>query len=100
MTTTLYGIDKETIALRIPDYKLVNDLLKKLNKPLIGTSANISGKPASGDIKDILNQFTLRRGSGQEKFQPDLIIDVGNLPKSKSSKVMDLTVFPPKILRI
>ncbi len=89
----LYGVDKKTIALRVPDYKLVNVLLKKLNKPLTGTSANISGKPASGNIKDVLNQLR------NKKLKPDLIIDAGNLPKSKPSKVIDLTVFPLKILR-
>ena len=41
------GVAKKTIALRIPNYKLVNILLSKLNRPLTGTSANISGKPAS-----------------------------------------------------
>ena len=95
----IYGIDKKTIALRVPNYKLVNILLKKLKCPLIGTSANISGKPASTEIKEVLKQFTLRRGSGQEKYQPDLVIDTGNLPKSRPSLVIDLTKEPPKILR-
>jgi len=95
----IYGINKDTVALRIPDHKLINLLLKKLNRPLIGTSANISGRPPSVKIKEILGQFTLRRGSGQEKNQPDFIIDVGNLPKSKPSKVIDLTQSPSKILR-
>jgi len=96
----IYGVDKKTIALRIPKYKLVNILLQKLNLPLAGTSANISRKPASTKIKEVINQFTLRRGSGQEKYQPDLIIDAGNLPKNKPSKVLDLTTSPPKVLRI
>jgi len=95
----IYGIDKKTIALRVPNYKLVNILLKKLKCPLIGTSANISGKPASTEIKEVLKQFTLRRGSGQEKYQPDLVISAGNLPKSRPSLVIDLTKDPPKILR-
>ncbi|MDP2363871.1 MAG: Sua5/YciO/YrdC/YwlC family protein, partial [Ignavibacteria bacterium] len=89
----LYGVTKETIALRIPNYKLVDTLLKKTNLPLTGTSANISGKPASIKIKEILQQFQ------NQKHQPDLIIDVGNLKLSKPSKVIDLTGFEPKILR-
>lgn len=89
----VYGIEKKTIALRIPKYKLVLDLLKKINKPLTGTSANISGEPASTNIKEILKQFK------RKKYQPDLVIDTGNLPKSKSSTIIDLTTFPPKILR-
>jgi L-threonylcarbamoyladenylate synthase len=96
--TKLYGLFNKTIALRIPKYKLVNDLLKKTNLPLTGTSANISGKPTSTKIQDILNQFTLRRGSGQ-KNKPDLIIDAGNLKKSKPSTIIDLTAPKHKILR-
>ena len=84
----------KTIAMRIPKYKLVNILLQKLNLPLTGTSGNISRKPASTKIKEVINQFK------NQKYQPDLIIDVGNLPKSKPSKVLDLTTSPPKVLRI
>lgn len=90
----LYGVDKRTIALRIPKYKLVTELLKKLNLPLTGTSANISGKPLSTKIKEVVAQFK------NQRYQPDLIIDTGNLPKSKPSIVLDLTILPPKILRL
>lgn len=83
----------EKIGLRIPKYKLINLLLEKLNFPLTGTSANVSGKPPSAKIADILEQFKNRN------HQPDLAIDVGDLPRSKPSKVLDLTVFPPKVLR-
>lgn len=88
----LYGVSEDTIALRIPNFKLVSFLLKELNRPLVGTSANISGKPASGNLKEVTSQFK------DQKYQPDLIVDAGILP-GKSSKVIDLTVSPPKILR-
>jgi len=84
---------QKTIGLRIPNYKFINQLLLIINRPLTGTSANISGKPASGNIKEILQQFK------NQKHQPDLVIDTGNLPKSKPSTVLDLTTEPPKILR-
>jgi len=87
------GKTKKEIGLRIPDYKIVNQLLKACSFPLTGTSANISGKPASTKIKEVVRQFE------NEKFQPDLVIDVGNLSKSKSSMILDLTTAPPKILR-
>ena len=89
----LYGVGKKTIALRIPDFKLINFLLKELNKPLVGTSANISGKPSSGILGKVLQQF---KGN---KYQPDLIVNAGRL-SNKASTVIDLTIFPPKILRI
>jgi L-threonylcarbamoyladenylate synthase len=92
-TFKLYGVDKDTIGLRIPNHKFVLSLLKEIKKPLTGTSANISGKPASTKIKEVLEQFK------NQKFQPDLIIDQEDLPKGKPSRVIDLTVHPPKILR-
>lgn len=89
----IFGVKSETIGLRIPKYRLINTLFKKINLPLTGTSANLSGTPASGNIKEVLIQFK------DQKYQPDLIIDAGNLPKRKPSKIIDLTVLPPKILR-
>lgn len=79
----VYGVKKDTIALRIPKYKFLNDLLKKINKPLVQTSVNISGQPALTKIADISERF-----GGSDL--PILIIDAGNLPKSKPSKIIDL----------
>jgi len=89
----LYGVDKKTIAIRIPKYKFINNLQKKLNFPLTGTSANVSGKPASTKIKEILKQFQ------NERSQPDLIVSAGNLKPAKPSTIIDLTGPKPKILR-
>ena len=89
----IYGIEQRTIALRIPDYKLINMLFKKVNAPLTGTSANISGRPSSGKIKEAISQFE------NKKHQPDLIVDFGNLPKSSPSTIIDLASPKMKILR-
>lgn len=88
----LYGIDKKTIALRIPKYKPLNDLLNSLGVPLSQTSVNVSGTEPMIDIKGVVNQFD------KLQIKPDLLIDGGRL-KHKSSKVVDLTVTPPKVLR-
>lgn len=81
------------IGLRIPKYRLINRLLKELNFPLTGTSANISGRPSLSRIKDVFEQFKGKR------HQPEIIVDGGNLPKRKPSAVVDLTVVPPMVLR-
>jgi L-threonylcarbamoyladenylate synthase len=81
----LYGVDKKTIALRIPKYRLINNLLREIDFPLAGTSANVSGKPATTKIKEVIGQFR------NKKVQPDLIVDAGNLKPSKPSMVIDLT---------
>ena len=89
----IYGLAEKTIALRIPDYQLINLILEKNNLILIGTSANLSNQPASTKIKQVINQFK------DNDFQPDLIIDVGNLKLSRPSKVIDLTGSKIKVLR-
>ncbi len=89
----LYGVGEKTIALRIPDHQLIAYLLSVVDLPLTGTSANISGRPASTRIKEVLKQFE------NEKYQPDFIIDSGNLKLSKPSKIIDLTGSEPKVLR-
>ncbi len=90
--TKLYGVDKKTIALRIPNHKFLLVLLKKANRPLAQTSVNISGQPALAKIEDI-KKLIVRTGL------PMLIIDAGNLPKSNPSKIIDLTKSKTKILR-
>lgn len=93
LSKIIFGREK-TIGLRIPDYKLVDLLLKKINHPLTGTSANISRKPASTKIKEVLRQFK------KEKQKPDLIVDYGDLEFSLPSIVVDLTGKKMKILRL
>ncbi|MEK7519295.1 MAG: L-threonylcarbamoyladenylate synthase [Patescibacteria group bacterium] len=89
----IYGVDKNTIALRIPKYPLLFEIMKMVNRPLTGTSANISGKPSSTKIKQVISQF------GKEKNLPDLILDAGNLKRAKPSSIIDLTKKKLKILR-
>ncbi len=89
----IYGINKNTLGLRIPKYSFLNEVLRIINKPLVQTSANISGKPASNDINKIIKQFQKNR------FQPDLMINAGNLKKSLSSSILDITSKEIKILR-
>lgn len=101
ITVILKAVDKKMskgvlsenyqIGLRIPEYQFLNILLKKIDCPLVQTSANISGKKASTKISEVLKQFI------NQKHQPELVLDAGNLKKSLSSSVIDLINF--KILR-
>ncbi len=78
-------VGKETIGVRVVDNKIISDILDKINKPLTATSANISGKPATTKIKEILEQFEC------QETQPDLVVDLGDLPENSPSKIVDLT---------
>ena len=82
------------IGIRIPNYKFTQFLMQRLNFPLVTTSANVSTRPVSGDIRDVLGQFK------KERDKLDLVVDAGRLPKSQPSTVLDLTFSEPKILRV
>ncbi len=84
---------KKTVGLRIPDYELIARIIKKINKPVTATSANISGRVSSVKIKEILEQFE------KQEIRPDLILDAGNLPRSFPSTVIDFSGKKPKIVR-
>jgi L-threonylcarbamoyladenylate synthase len=89
----LYGVNKDKIALRIPDCELVKSLFRKIDFPVSGTSANISGESSSVNINNVISQFE------NQKYKPDIIIDNGNLLNNKPSTIIDLTIYPPKKLR-
>ncbi|KKP33132.1 MAG: threonylcarbamoyl-AMP synthase [Candidatus Staskawiczbacteria bacterium RIFOXYB2_FULL_32_9] len=80
------------VALRIPKYKFLNDLLKIIGKPLVQTSVNISGKPPINKISEIIEVF------GKSK-NIDIIIDAGILKNPKQSRIIDLTGKKKKIIR-
>jgi L-threonylcarbamoyladenylate synthase len=82
-----------TIGLRIPDYRLLSLILKEFGGVIAQTSANISGRPATTRIKEVLEQF-----EGAE-VQPDVVINAGDLPENKPSKVVDFSENKQKILR-
>jgi len=82
----------KTIGIRVPNYKILNKLLKKINIPLAQTSANISGELPFKTGEEIYNFFK------NKKYKPDLIIDAGKI-KTNPSKIIDLTSHKIKIIR-
>lgn len=93
-TPEILTAGKRTIGLRIADYKISQLLMEQLEFPLTSTSANYSGELPLLCAKDIIKIF-----HGHYP-RPDLILDVGCLPPSPPSTVLDLTGPQPKILRI
>ena len=81
-----------TIGIRIPKYKFLNNLLKKINKPLAQTSVNISGQPVLTKISAIIKIIA-------RSERAMLIIDEGDLPKNAPSTIIDLTGNNIKIIR-
>lgn len=95
--TVAPGVESEdgTLGIRIPDYKLVIDVSRKLGGPITATSANASYKKRPYKISDILENI-----SEKQKKLIDLIVDAGKLPTREPSTVIDTTLDDPVILRV
>lgn len=85
---------RQTIGLRIPDYKIAHFLTAKCGAPLVATSANISGKPSSNKISGVIAQFE------KASHKPDLILDAGDLKFVEPSTVLDFSKGKPIITRV
>lgn len=83
-----------TLGIRIPDYQLVIDIVKKFDNPITSTSANASGKRRPYKIEDVFANL-----SEKQKSLVDLVIDAGELPKNEPSVVVDTTLTTPIALR-
>ena len=80
----------DTVAIRIPDHPIPIALIKGCGMPIIGTSANVSGKP---------NPYTAEEVRSQIGSKIDLIIEGGPKPNGKESTIVDVTGEIPVILR-
>jgi L-threonylcarbamoyladenylate synthase len=90
------GVESEdgTLGIRIPDCKLVTDVIKAFGKPITSTSANASYKKRPYKVSDVIEN-----SSEKQKGLIDLIIDAGELPPNEPSTVVDTTLDDPVTLR-
>ena len=79
-----------TVAVRIPAHSVPVALVEGLGAPIVGTSANLSGKPSPLTAGEVHSQL----GS-----KVDFIIDGGRCPGGKESTVVDVTGETPVVLR-
>ena len=79
-----------TIAVRIPAHPVPIALVDGLGAPIVGTSANLSGRPSPLTAEEVYSQL------GDEI---DLIIDGGRCLGGKESTVVDVTGEKPVVLR-
>ena len=89
-TMPAYLAPGPTIAVRIPNHPVCLALIQHLGDPIIGTSANISGRPAALTAEEVGQQLG---------GKIDLIINGGQCPGGKESTILDITHEPPIILR-
>ena len=79
-----------TVAVRIPDHPVPVALIRGVGTPIIGTSANITGRPAPLTAGEVHLQFA---------DNIDLIIDGGRCSGSRESTIVDMTGNIPVVLR-
>jgi len=80
----------KTVAIRIPAHPVPVALIQGVGAPIVGTSANLSGKPSALTSEEVYNQLNNK---------VDLIIDGGRCPGGRESTIVDLTGEAPVILR-
>jgi len=80
----------DTVAVRVPNHDTPLALIQGLGNPIVGTSANISGKPGLVAADDV------RRQMGDVV---DFIIEENGCSGSMASTVVDITGDMPVILR-
>ncbi len=79
-----------TVAVRVPAHPVPVALAQGLGTSIVGTSANLSGKPSSLTADEVNSQFG---------DNIDLVIDGGRCPGGKESTIVDVTGETPVILR-
>ncbi|MCQ5340828.1 MAG: L-threonylcarbamoyladenylate synthase [Candidatus Methanomethylicia archaeon] len=82
---------RDSIGLRIPNHELALKIIEASGGALIGTSANISGRPPAISIEDLDEKI---------KSSVDLIIDGGKCYLGKPSTVIEVIDSKIKIIRI
>ncbi len=79
-----------TVAVRVPAHPIPIALIEGLGSPVVGTSANLSGKPSSLTADEVYSQFD---------DEIDLVIDGGRCLGGRESTIVDVTGETPVVLR-
>ena len=79
-----------TVGVRIPDQSVTRGLIRAIDMPLIGTSANLSGHPACSTPDQVLQQLG---------GKIELVLDHGDTGGAGPSTILDLTQEPARLVR-
>jgi L-threonylcarbamoyladenylate synthase len=82
---------RDSVGIRMVGHPVARDLIEELGAPIAGTSANLSGEPATSRF-DSIDQSLLE--------QVDVALDSGLCGKDVASTVLDVTCDPPRVIRV
>ena len=86
---SLVRSDGDSLALRLPDHKIIRNIIKKVRIPILATSANFSGESTPYEINELDNRLI---------SQVDFVLN-GECTFRKQSTIIDCTVEPWKVVR-
>lgn len=81
---------RDNIGMRVPDHLVARDLVRAAGRPVVGPSANLSGRPSPMTAQDVMEELG---------DQIDAVLDAGPARLGMESTVLDLTRTPPAVLR-
>jgi len=79
-----------TVGMRIPELAITRLLIRAIDLPVIGTSANLSAHPACATADEVLHQLG---------GKIELVLDYGKLNGTAASTILDLTQQPARVIR-
>ncbi|MBI4970304.1 MAG: threonylcarbamoyl-AMP synthase [Candidatus Omnitrophica bacterium] len=80
----------ETLGYRFPNNPIARQLIEMLGEPMLATSANTSGKPPATTVREAESYFGNKI---------PVYLDGGKTQFQEASTVLDVTQYPPKLLR-
>jgi L-threonylcarbamoyladenylate synthase len=79
-----------TVAVRMSAHPVAMEIIKGAGVPLVGTSANVHGKPSPVTAGEVMSQIG---------DKVELILDAGRTPGGIESTIVDVSTGKPRILR-
>ena len=83
----------QTLGIRVPDNRVLLEVVGAADLPVTATSANVSGLPTTYTVAEVLEQL------GDQWDRLALALDQGPLLEVATSTIIDLSSSEPRILR-
>ncbi len=80
------------IGVRISSHPCARTLLRLIGHPVTATSANMSGAQSAATAEEVARAL--------KDPAPDMILDGGRVPGAPPSTILDVSVNPPRLLRV
>lgn len=86
-------VRSEFVGLRVSSHRIASAISRSLRRPIVATSANVSGKRECYSVSEVSAQFF------HQKEKPDIIIDYGVLPRVPPTTIVKIAGDEVEIIR-